>query len=432
MQNDPEVIVVGAGAAGLMCARELAQQGKKVVILEARDRVGGRIWQVDDGFGFPVQAGAEFIHGKAAITKALLKEAGLTFVPLDVAIWEAREGKFVVNEPALPYQDVLNEKLQQLKEDLPIAEFLEKYFGDKQYDAMRAFVTKRVERYDAADPKRMSTLALKEEWLGGQEWEQGKIKEGYGALLRFLESECRSEGVEIYLNQAVSAIEIGTGGVQITCRTQENYTAQKVVVTAALPTLKNIHFEPALPGKMAAVSKIGSGGVIKTLLLFDDRWWANALEKDPSKMVFVVSDEAIDTWWGQYGEATPLLVGWSAGPAAEKIKDYPSEKIVDLALTSLVNIFSVKREMLEKKFVKARVINWLIDDFTLGAYSYSTPGTEAALAELERPVDNRLFFTGEAFYRGQETATVEGALASGQETAKRVLSFSSPVRRGGL
>jgi len=188
-----------------------------------------------------------------------------------------------------------------------------------------------------------------------------------------------------------------------------------------LPLLQTIAFKPALPEKAAAAGRIGFGGVIKTLLRFDERWWGSVVDRERDKMVFIVSNEALTTWWEQYPERLPLLVGWVAGPRADKIKGFSNDEIIRLALVSLSHIFGVSEDDLRRRLVHATVANWLTDRWARGAYSYPTVETAAAVKELSRPVGQRLFFAGEALYQGQETATVEGALASGREAAEMLL-----------
>ena len=125
-----EIIIIGAGATGLMAARELAKAGKKVIILEARERIGGRIWPLkEEEFGFQVQAGAEFVHGPAPVTKDIIKDAGLTYVPIEEGErWNNYTGE-LTKEDELFDKKVLREKLKELKENIPIAIFFDKYFG---------------------------------------------------------------------------------------------------------------------------------------------------------------------------------------------------------------------------------------------------------------------------------------------------------------
>lgn len=98
-------------------------------------------------------------------------------------------------------------------------------------------------------------------------------------------------------------------------------------------------------------------------------------------------------------------------------------EIVDLALTSLSNIFKISTSELQKKLVVAKAVNWVADPLTRGAYSYATPKSKTAVAELLKPLNNQIFFAGEAVYDGEETGTVEAALSSGVKTATKILNL---------
>src|SRR5213078_820848 len=143
------IVIVGAGAAGLMTARELARAGKRVTILEARDRCGGRIYPLPTGeFGYPAEGGAEFVHGAAPVTRALMREAGLALSPMQGTRWSARGGAFSPSESP-PHAERLHRALMEWRTDLPVADFLERHLGDQQYSDLRQEVRRMVEGCDA-------------------------------------------------------------------------------------------------------------------------------------------------------------------------------------------------------------------------------------------------------------------------------------------
>lgn len=420
---EQKIIIVGAGASGLMAARELAKAGKKITILEARDRIGGRIMPLNEAdFGYPAQGGAEWVHGEAPISKALIKEAGLTLVPEEGEIWSARNGELSLHKSFIQNNPSLKTKLEALTEDISIADFLEQNFTDEADADFQNSILKMVEGYDAADPKQISTLTLKSEWLNKTEWDDHRIKEGYGALLNFLENECKKYGVDIQLNTRVKAVGLEASCISVLLAEGEILKAPKVIISVPLPVLNDIEFNPELKGKIALASKIGFGNAIKLVIKFKTRWWDNVLRKDLSKMAFLLCNEKFLTWWTQYPEINSVLVGWMAGPEAAKYKETSSEELLDIALTSLSSVFKIDKDTLSKQVDISKVMNWPKDPFSKGAYSYTTFETKDAYEHLAEPIDNAIFFAGEALYSGLATATVEGALGSGKEVAARILN----------
>ncbi len=366
--DQEKIIIIGAGAAGLMAARTLSASGKHVTLLEARDRIGGRIWPLSPtNFGYEAQAGAEFVHGEALVTKSLAQEASMTLIEVEGDMWSSRDGELSLSDVLIPDQYILHDKL-------------------------------------------------------GDGWKQYRIKEGYGALLTFLESECREHSVEIHLNTHIQKIETNGATVKAHDKNGVIYEGAKVIVTVPLPILSDITFVPPIPEKLYAASKMGFGGVIKILLRFKDQWWINTLGKDFTEMDFMFSDGEIRTWWTQYPLPYPVLTGWVAGPHAEKLKGKSDDEILEIAITSLSTIFKVSTDTLYQNLVRSLIANWSVDPYARGAYSYTTPASRASRSEILKPVFNTIFFAGEALYEGRETATVEGALASGLSIAHKILS----------
>src|SRR5258707_11494610 len=216
-RHDPDhIVVVGAGAAGLMAARELARAGKRVTIVEAQDRCGGRIHPVPTAeFGYPAEGGDEFVHGEAPVTHGLLREAGLSLLPIQGTQWTAEDGKLSREGPQELHKAEFHKALRELKDDLTVAEFLRRYFAGHEYGRLRHSIERMVEGYDAADPERASTLALRDEWMDGGRTTQARIAGGYGALIDFLLAECCSHGAEIHLRAVVKAIDVAGGGAKV-------------------------------------------------------------------------------------------------------------------------------------------------------------------------------------------------------------------------
>ena len=433
LESHADVIIVGAGAAGLMAARELSKAGRKIVILEARNRTGGRIYPLsEDDFGYPAQGGAEFVHGEAKTTHELIKEAGLHYVATGSGEnWNLRKDEAVklgsspLEDPNfVVYREKVMQKLAELKGDIPISTFLQKNFEGEEYSAFRECMLDMVEGYDAGDPSRISTFSLRDEWLNDKEWKQGRIREGYTALLAFLESGCIKKDVKILLKRKVTKVEIKGDTAIVTCSDGKNYESEKVIITVPLPLVSSIRFIPPIPQKIEAVSKIGFGQVVKVLIKFKERWWLRSRSKDLSNMLFADSVGVLRSCYTQYPENYPVLTGWIVGKNAEKIKNESDEFIIDLVLNSLSNQFGTEKSFIQGQVVISKVINWPKDQFSLGAYSYATLEKEEALKELSVPSSGRIYFAGEALCGDDETASVEAALQSGKETTDKILGLS--------
>lgn len=420
------VIVIGAGMCGLMASFELSKAGYLVTILEARDRAGGRVWQFpDEEFGFPAEGGAEFVHGPAPVTRSMLRKAGLTYIPMKGAEnWRVINNQLVRDVREHLFADEFREKLTQLKEDIPIALFLARYFPEERYKEIKEYIFRMVEDYDAADPEKISSFVLRDEWLGSdKEWLQGRVKEGYGALVAFLLEQSIKNGVKVYYHQNVTECKIEDLNVNVRCSDRESYDCDYVICTLPIPVISEISFHPSAPEKIHAIKQVGFGGVIKLLIRFKESWWLNIVGKDLSRLSSLFSEEKIPCWWTQYPDLYPVLTGWLAGPLVSKMQRASDQEIFEAGIISLSHIFTISQEVLLLQCIHWRVANWQNDPFSQGAYSYFTPETQSAVEILTKPIDNRIFFAGEALYSGQETAMVEGALGSGLEVAKRILAL---------
>jgi monoamine oxidase len=405
-----------------MAARELMRAGKRVTILEARDRCGGRIYTLPaEEFGYPAEGGAEFVHGAAPLTRALMQEAQLSLLPRGGTRWSARRGKLLPNEPSPPHMGRFYQALSKVKADLPIAEFLETHFADRPFDEMRRSITRTVEGYDAADPRRASTVALRDEWLARDDGPHGRLATGYGALIAYLASECRKHGAALHFGAPVTGIDEARGGVAVRCRHGATFEADAAILTVPPPVLSEIALPAAARERVKATADIGFGNVVKFLFRFATRWWADHGGRDLGDLSFLLSGATVPTWWTQYPDGYPVLTGWLAGPKADRVSSLAEPDLVELGLASLGEIFDLSGDSIRSKLVAARAINWGNDPFARGAYSYATPRTRQAQSVLRKPNSDGIFFSGEALYAGPDMGTVEAALASGQETAQTIM-----------
>jgi monoamine oxidase len=417
------IVIVGAGAAGLMAASELARAGKRVTILEARERCGGRIWPLPEAeFGYVAEGGAEFVHGAAPVTRRVLREAELALSPRAGRRFTARHGVFSPDEPRYPQAELLHRELMKVTTDLPIAEFLATRFAGPEYAELRRGVTRMVEGYDAADPSRASTMALREEWMEEGVHQQGRIAKGYGAVIAFLAAQCRRHGAALHFGATVNSIDAAGGGIVVSCRDGTRLEGDAAILAVPLPLLTEIALPPATRAKAAACADIGYGNVVKFLLRFTTRFWADHSSRGLGDLSFLVSEANVPTWWTQHPSPYPVLTGWLAGPRTDKVAQRSAGELVETGLAALAETFALPLADLRRDLVAARAIDWSRDEFARGAYSYATPRTRAAQAALEGATDEPIFFSGEALYAGPDMGTVEAALASGRDTAERLLA----------
>lgn len=419
-----DIIIIGAGASGLNAARVLTEAGKKVCIVEARDRIGGRIHTLrGEGFSAPTEAGAEFIHGDLPLTKALMKEAAVSYRAGEGRSWNVENGKVSEGDFFDERWEELICKLEQVDSDVTIAGFLKEHFSGEQYATLRENIIGFVEGYDAADVEKVSALALREEW-SGENIKGFRPMGGYSQLMEFLLAKIQKHGGELKLLSVVQTVQWKKNEVLVSTLDQKKYTAKQVVITLPVSLLKRqaIQFYPPLTAYEIAFQQLEMGGVVKFLVEFHEPVWekGDSSFRQLSDMNFLFSDAFVPTWWTQKPASFPLLTGWLAGPVISRFQKDEGELLKE-GYKTLAYLLDVSHDKLEKEVRHCKVINWATDAFSLGAYAYKTLRTSAALKTISKPVEDTVFFAGEGLYDGPEMGTVEAALASGMKVARRMI-----------
>lgn len=432
--DQPDILVIGAGAAGLRAAYELSKAGKKVLVLEARTLTGGRIHTIADfAGGIYAELGAEFVHGKLPHTLGLLKEAGIAYHRAGGEMWQAENGKLTQEEQFIEHWDTLMQKLNDLEHDMSIGDFLEANFGGPQYAGMRASVISFAEGFDTADISRASAFALRDEWQEEDFEDQYRIDKGYSTLTDYLATQIEQHGGTILTNTPITAIEWRPGQVTSTASNGKQYTAAGAIIAVPVTILQLdsndanfISFTPEIIEQRASIQKLGMGAVLKILLAFDAPIWRSGqVEKLAGKSLdhvsFFFSRESIPTWWTQHPIENGLLTGWLGGPKAAAMKDKTDEELLHIAIASLANIFQLLPSYIREHLVASHIANWTAQPYILGSYGYDTVESKQARELLNESIGNTIYFAGESFYTGC-MGLVEAALASGKEVAEKILS----------
>lgn len=429
-----DVLIIGAGAAGLMAARQLGKEGKKVMLIDARPYTGGRIITFHKpGFSVPVEAGAEFIHGKQYYTLQLLKEFGIKYHKVNGEIWQVKNGVFKKENDFI--EDGHNEFIKALKkqeEDISVKEFLDIWFGNEKYSDLRNSIRKYIEGYNAAELSRASVLALKEDQLKGDD-SQYRIEGGYDCLTDALAEDCKKAGTVILFSTVITHIVWERNNVTAISENRKSYNAPVAIVTLppsllALSTQRKGHisFLPEIPAKRKAAEQLGYGGAIKFILEFNNAFWKDKpAEKIAGKSLenlsFLFSDATIPTWWTQHPGDAPVLTGWLGGPAAANYLTTQEHELLNKALASLAFIFNIPLLEVENNLKAYHITNWQTDVFSRGAYSYDVVNGKTWKEELTTPLADTLYFAGEALSTSELAGTVEAALASGMEVSEMIL-----------
>jgi monoamine oxidase len=399
--------VIGAGAAGLAAAAELARAGASVLLVEARGRIGGRCHTRRlPGIPVPVELGAEFIHGRPEATMSLLKQAGIPPVDSTRTQLVAFDGKLRAVNIFTQAQRVARKELTG--RDVSFKVFLRKQRVPR---LTRTLATMMVQGFDAADPRLISAREVIEEWSGeGLGASQPRPQGGYGPFLESL----ANRGARLQLETVVRRIRWSRRSVEVQGSFRgERWSAwaPRAVITlpiGVLPALK-------VREKRSALSRLASGPVIRVAMAFREAFW----EKEHPGVAFFHSPEApFPTFWTPLPMHAPLMTAWAGGPKAEKLTGKKPERLLRDALESVRSVLKGIEDP-----TAYLVHDWQADPYARGGYSYVRVGGTGAREELAAPLEETLHFAGEAT-DVEQSGTVGGALASGIRAAREILAAS--------
>lgn len=422
-----DALVLGAGVAGLACAHQLRAQGHDVVVLEARDRIGGRVWTRPIlGSDLPCELGAEFIHGAQPEILHRLERAGQGFDDVTDHHHFLRKARL---NPRPHFFEELGRLMPQIRErsrtgrgqtDPSVAAWLsrQRRMRPDQKALFKAFV----EGFHGADLDRIGIRGLAD----AEETEDPDLegvfnfrpRDGYAPLLEELSRDLRREG-RILLGHRARRIQWSPAQVQIEATTigagVRSFRARKVVVALPVGVLKSpddLEWSPWPDELTSRLRAIETGHVQKVTFLFRERFWEKLGAREPVSFVHLGPEFDFPTWWTMHPRRSGLLVAWQGGPRAALMSTWSEARRLEVALKSLARWSKISVPALAELVVGYQHHDWSADPFARGAYSYLAGGGVPAARQFKKPIADTIYFAGEATQMGSARGTVHGALRS--------------------
>ncbi len=414
-----DVIIIGAGAAGLMAGRELQKKGINFVILEATDRVGGRAMTKE---GHPhVEMGPEFLHGETPVTDSLLEEFRLPWYDLQFDYHLYLHGK-LTRHPG--FWDEICEVIRSIEvsdQDMSFLEYLAKH--DHHPTDIQKVTKSFVQGFDAADLTGVSTRSLvemKEQACDPKVRKMRRPLLGYGKLMEKLSDFFHQK---IFFSHFVNDINWKDNSVTVTGVSGEGrvpFTVEgkKVLLTASLAALKNMRLHPLPRALKQFLEEKEMGHVVKIVAELESEFFRLFPEKT---FPFIAApDHCFTTWWTTTPIHTHTITAWSGGEKARKLEKKSMEERHQIFIQELAEITGQCPTRINAWIRKCHSHDWSNDPSFLGAYSYRKI-VQGERQKLETEFEETLYLAGEAFHE-DFSGTVEGALITGKESAEKILA----------
>lgn len=447
MTSASDVLIVGAGAAGLAAAQSLTAAGCRVTILEARNRIGGRIFTHPASTPeAPIELGAEFVHGRPPEIFHLAQPSGLKLDELRGQFWYTQNGQLCQDEFPSQRSPVFDRMEKYRGPDLSFRRFLDECCADLPTQE-KLWATAYVEGFHAANTELISLRSIVEgEKAEGQidGDRQFRLAQGYATLVEAMRRAIDPALCQWRLQHVVSGVRWQPGQVVVESHSPAGAgsalcRAECALITLPLAILQlppqtpgAVRFIPPLDMKQEALSQLAMGSAVHLTLLFREAFWRHAALTGTPKglggMLFLFSHNPwFPTWWSKLPSAAPVLTAWCAGPRAQQYCGQPAFLLEQRALEALGAILRRPAEDIAPRLLASYVHDWQADPFCRGGYSYvMTGGAAQAQRQLAAPVARTLFFAGEATNSQGHHATVHGAIASGYRAAAEILQ---PAKR---
>jgi monoamine oxidase len=426
-----DVVIIGAGIAGLAAGRRLASAGLRVAIIEARDRVGGRI-HTRHVAGIPIELGAEFVHGEPPTLWTLIREAHLPTYELEGSELTYEGGRRTARDELPSHaHHVLEDMVEWLARqpegtDMTFDQYLRS--NPAEPDAAEA-AAKYVESFNAADQHRIGIASLAKQQRAEDAIEADRlfrVAAGYDAVPKFLASEFARGGGTLHLQTAAQRVDWSRGSVAVLARTANGADtrihARRALITVPLGVLQagSIRFEPRPTEILRQANRLAMGAAMRVVLVFGSKFW-------PENLSFLFTpSETPPTWWTPMPNGEPIITGWAGGPKAAVMERLGGPEdghagMLTTCLSTLAKVFNRPRSELEGLLSSWHTHDWLTDPYAGGAYSYVPAGALDAPERMTRPVEDTLYFAGEHTDVTGHWGTVHAALQSGTLAADRLL-----------
>jgi monoamine oxidase len=423
-----DAVVVGGGLAGLGAAERLVAADVSVTLLEARPRLGGRVYtdHPADG-GPPVELGAEWLRSDGELHE-LLAGAGAHLVETEGRqVLRTRDGWRDTSGLYSRARRLVHGADRPGRPDRSLTAALADCCNEADLVEPTAHLIRYVEGFHAADPDLLSVRWLAEvERTEPAEASGIRVLEGAGlaveVLSRSLERRC-----DIRLSTPAKSIAWRSGAVDV-ATAGASLTASAAIITVPLPLLDPpgeapaaLRFNPRLDDKLDAARLLHTGPVVKVVLTFGRPFWREIAGLEDVQFIHSF-DQALPTWWIPPDPQVPMLTGWAGGPFAARLAGKGPEAMRHAAVGSLADALGLTGAVVSSKLEACHFHDWAADPLSRGAYTYVGVGGSEAHRALAAPVAGTLFFAGEATCGDGHNATMEGALRSGRRAAAELLA----------